>query len=395
MITEQEIHPKLQEALVAAGRLGRYTYAPPETREMLELTHNFAVYRVLISNDPLQLRGEKALITYFSTPSTIKQTAEIFRFSRETIRKGIQASLITRHQYLNPDDQSIYPLSEMLAFHHNYLPPEHRLLIANNMGSRIIDIIETGANFDQLLSSLKIGRSPLKARLRLLRTLGIDIPKIPNSPIEHQLVVANLRDQTKTDKEVQFFLNQVTQGIYHLNLEAEEPFLIAISNVAMEMGYHVYGRNAKEFIETAKAKVPVSPEFQTGIQKGSTKRYRFAVAWHKDRVKEAIQTNEEFDKYLDPIVEQISGELLPPRELPSSYQIINKRGFVRVGKVLLEIGIRPGSNNYKRVRQALSQNGYPDPSYLYQGILVIPENSRHSLQEFAKQILGNEATIPT
>ena len=282
----------------------------------------------------------------------------------------------------------------MLNFHHKYLPPEHRLLIADNMGGRLIEAVEEGANFTQILSLLNLKPQFLVPRLRLLHTLGIDIPKIPNSPIENQLIVDGLRDQTKTDTEVQFFLNQVTQRIYILNLQSEELFLIAITNVAREMGYHVYGRNAREFIETVTAKVPVSPEFQTGIQNGSAKRYRFAVTWHKDRVKEAIRTNQELNKYLDLVVRQTSGEPLPTKESPSSYQIVREKGFIRVGKVLLEIGIRPGSNGNKRVRQTLLQNGYPDPSYLYQDILVIPENSRHSLQEYAIQLLANEPETP-
>lgn len=298
MIIEQDIDPKLKSALLTHGKLGRYSYAPPLSRSMLELSHSLATFQALSLEDPVKIRGEKALITYYSSPYTLTQTAETLGYTRETIRKGIRASLATRHFYLAPIHQQLYPLNQLLAIEHKYLPTEHKLLIVGNMGGRMIEAIENGADFDQMASLLSLPHHSLIKRLRLLRQLDIKIPRIPNSLIENQLVVKELQDQSKNDEEVQEALDQVTHGLYDLNRLAPEPFLIAITNVARDLGYQVYGRNSNQFIEVVKLKVPISPEFVTGTQNGYTHRYRFAVAWHEDRIKKVIKEEESLAKYL-------------------------------------------------------------------------------------------------
>lgn len=99
---EEDLHPRLESALKTQGKLGLYSYAPPLTRDMLELTHNSALYRALSANDPFQIRSEKALVIYFSTPASMAKVAGTLNFSRETIRLGIQEAITNRHLRLNP-----------------------------------------------------------------------------------------------------------------------------------------------------------------------------------------------------------------------------------------------------------------------------------------------------
>lgn len=388
MIIEQEMHPKLTAALKAHGKLGLYAYAPSPTKEVLELTHNSSVHGVLSMGTPVQLRSEEALITYFSNPFTMNQTAELLGSGRETIRKGLVTALTTRHLQLDSVYQSFYPLADIVHVHHKYLPPEHSLLIAGNIGTRIIELIEKGADFDQIQYLLNLDSKNLTKSLRMMRTFGIDVPPIPHSAIENSWVLENLHSESMTDKDVQFYLNRVTHGIYDLDRLSGDRVLLPITPTAKEMGYHISGKNAKEFIEVVLAKVPISPEFETGIQNGIPKRYRFGVTWHEDRVKEAIKEAKKLDQYLKSKVEQKSGTPLIDSELPTTYQIIKNKGVLRVGTVLLEIGIRPESADYRVVREAITHNGFQGNTYLYKNMFMVAEDSRHNLQEYAKRVLG-------
>ena len=389
MLPEQDLHPDLKTALLKHRKLGLYSYAPPQTREMLELTHNNAVLRTLRSPDPIRLRSESALIKYFSSSATLDQTAKVIGVGRETVRKGLFSALATRHSFLDLKNQELYPLEEINNLHHKYLPPEHHLLITDNMGSKIMLELLNGANFNQISSLLNLDPEDLAKRLRLLRSLNIEVPAIPHSAIENSWVLKNLHDETKTDRDIQFYLNRVTHGIYDLDRLSGNRVLSPITPVAQEMGYHVFGRNAKEFIKVVGVKVPLSREFETGVQNGIPKRYRFAITWHRNRVEEAIKEAESLDQYLKPLVDQISGVPLSDKELPTSYQIMEGKGILRVGTVLLEeLNIRPESADYRKVREAIYNNGYSGNTFFYKRMFMVTENSRHSLKEYAQKVLG-------
>ena len=394
MLPEQNLHPNLKTALLKQNKLGLYSYAPSQTRDILELTHNNGVHRALSSLDPIDLRSESALIKYFSSPATLDQTAKVIGVGRETTRKGLFSALATRHSFLDLKNQELYPLEEINNLHHKYLPPEHHLLITDNMGSKIMLELLNGTNFNQMSSLLNLDPENLAKRLRLLRGLDIEVPVIPHSAIENSWVLENLHDETKTDKDIQFYLNRVTHGIYNLDRLSGNRVLLPITPVAQEMGYHVFGRNAKEFIKVVGAKVPVSPEFETGMQKGVAKRYRFGVIWQRDRIEEAITKAKNLDQYLKPLVDQISGSPLPNKELPTTYQIMESKGILRVGAVLLEeLNIRPESAAYRKVREAIYNNGYSGNTFFYNKMFMVAEDSRHSLKEYAQKVLGIEPKI--
>lgn len=340
---------------------------------------------------------EICLVYAFEPDLTLQDLADTFRLTRERIRQIGNATLSTLWD-MNPGVQRLIPsLEEMLAYQ-KPLSLESRKKISAAQGGLSLtaaSMLRKGASTEEIraliasrgLSSAAKNISDVRRRLKAWGQ-G-EIPYLKRLPSENRQLVASLMDKNKPDQEVAGLLDQVDFSfIQHYGRQKDSP-IKSVFKLAREAGYHLRPRDIHELLEALEKASPPVPvgkivhEVKNGPQKGRPVYYVIASI-HAQRATEAWKNDPGLKPYLENPVKMLCGS---DYSIPTTTQLMRKRGFQSVGTLLKELGVKLGNRGVSGMKEFFSDRWCPVPIFVYGTVrsFYYPADQKEALAEYIKQ----------
>lgn len=383
----EPIHPRLREALSGVN----FTFIDPSSREFLKQA--FAEGTHLIT--PPRTSPERWIInrnmfgTYILSRATRDEVGQMYGISRERVRQ-INAEVLLRI-WSNSSSELKQQFPEVYStFNKNpkYRPSEW-ILLADGLGSKIVEALEQGQNPDQIRLQFAYGRDRGKATaaLKQLRKIGFDIPKLLKVPGERSRIKAQLQNPDLFDEEIQNLLDQVERRDVQALLASGDA-IVGVRDLLISCGFHYKADRAQPFYDVLIGSgIPLGMVewiVHKGPQKGKS-YYHIIASRHRQRAEEALKNDPRLTRFLENPVKQICG---PQTKIPTTTKIIKRDRVVRLGSVFKEFGINPEAGKAQKLREIIIAN-QTVPIFLYDGLYSLPEAD----QEAVRMIIGEALNL--
>lgn len=347
-IQDPPLHPKLA-AILPPSEGNPYIFAREPIRSFLPTALQEEAHLEIPGNITMGrwVRCPAIVDTYYQTPLDTRQIGTKYSLSHQTVSLDIKAFIKGLHYHASLQTQNDFPLADL---QHNLAkgkpPLEYQLLIQGGAGNRLIEMLEADKTKDQIRQELQMPPNQLNRRLRLLRALAMKASVDLSVPIQlsHQEIlqlINDLKDQTRTDPQVQIALNLVSKMVLEIGqpLKKADKFLTSLVNLARQVGYHVYWRNIPLFVAAIrKAKIPMTDLPINKPEEGQkpTHNHHLIVTWHENRTIEAWSKESLLQTFLQHPVMVVCGPRVKP---PSTWEIGQRKGVVAVAPIFAAVGI--------------------------------------------------------
>ncbi len=402
--TFSPIHPKLQEAL-SHIELPKFPFAPPIMRDFL-IASNFELPPSDGNSFDKWFIQKVVVSTYYSADTTFDEISKPLGKSRERIRQIFYEAIPNIHRHSSLEVRLQFPESSLrphMIKHQDDAPLVYRYLIRKNLGSRILGEADLGKSFNEIAASISLSHHMLRRRILLLRSLGIDVPRIPRSSVENAGVLEalikskDIRDQEKADERLRELYKSVNMTIYFNGIG--DGTFISLTALARGLNFFASRKNLSKFIRALeKASIPfclVKEDVPSGEQAG-LKQYFMVVAWHRDRIETAWNENPDTSALKTNPVTQVCGQSLGKDQVPTTWQIKqkwiqkdNKESLVlSVHDVLLEdFGLESTSKKARMIRKNLGKDNYTGNIFSYAGVFYLWADDREILKRHIETML--------
>lgn len=329
------IHPALKEALARVN----FTFIDPHSRESLKQVFKEGAHLITppgMSPDRW-LTYKNIFGTYILSHASLDQVGQLYGISGERVRQINEEVL-----------ETLFPNQTVSLDKSVKHTPKEWLLVGDNLGSELVELLENGLSADQIKMRLKSGhpRNKVIKALKLLRELEFNVGKIKDARGENSRLGQQLSRENLSDEEVKELFNQITIRAY--TQFVDQGLILTIRDLLHSSGFHYkIDWHAQLFYEALKeAGIPIGKIEQIvhkGKQKG-IRYYQFITSQHKLRAEEALKNNPNLVKFLENLVTQISG---PEANIPTTTQLQRSAEFLSLKSILSDFGISANSRSRK------------------------------------------------
>lgn len=369
------IHPALREALSGV----HFSFINPEARKLLIQAFDSGAHLVNPQgmNSDRWVNYRNIFGTYILSHATLDEVGKIYGISRERVRQINEEVL-----------EKLYPKNKISLKKKPEYRPKEWLLVKDNLGSEIVDLLEQGLSADQIRSRFNKGQSRVQATkaLKMLREMDFNIKRIKDSHGEYLRIQNELLREDLSDEEVQSFLDQINtvQGAQSL---VATGVIIIVRDLLYQAGFHFRVNATQPFYDgLIKAGIPLGITdgiteniVQSGPQK-SRGYYHFIAARYKQKAEKALKKNPNLARFLENPVKQISG---PKTKIPNTTEIMKKGGILSFASIASEFRIGSGSKKIQGLKVAL-EGSNQIPLFEYGGTYYILEADLEKARSFVK-----------
>lgn len=260
----------------------------------------------------------------------------------------------------------------------------------NGLSFRVSEHLRPGMSYGDVLDMPGVTPLQLAGIRKVVKKWGQEIP-YKTSPEALQKRNNILEDPGSSDSKVDAVLSGLSAGQAHHLIK--KGLLLSVRNVVFEAGHHFYYQpNCLEpFLKALKRRgIPIGYASAEVRTKGRivNQRHHFIAANHYDRAVAALLASRKLKKYRQNPVQQVAGP--DAASLPATTNLVLKRGFESVGKLVLELGGR--INSRTRLCDILDQN-CPMPIFVSKRGYFYPADQEEALRIYLQGRLAALASL--